>query len=145
MDFTERFTKAVLCLTLGSESLHDWNIVMRKCTFADADRVLWLKMRPDTPQHYEYVTVENVSGHCGSFLVIRPWTQFYKMEKRADMPLSRCNNVVIRNVSVSCETFFDVGASDKYRLNDFVFERIDCRGGAPGIDKSLIEDCVVKE
>ena len=133
------------CLTLGSESLHDWNIVMRNCTFADADRVLWLKMRPDTPQHYEYVTVENVSGHCGSFLVIRPWTQFYKMEKRADMPLSRCNNVVIRNVSVSCDTFFDVGASEKYRLNGFVFERIDCRGGALGIDKSLIEDCVVKE
>lgn len=60
------------CLTLGSESLHDWNIVMRDCTFTNADRVLWLKMRPDTPQHYEYVTVENVSGQCGSFLVIRP-------------------------------------------------------------------------
>lgn len=68
------------CLTLGSESLHDWNIVMRDCTFTNADRVLWLKMRPDTLQHYEYVTVENVSGQCGSFLVIRPWTQFYKME-----------------------------------------------------------------
>ena len=45
------------CLTLGSESLHDWNIVMRDCTFTNADRVLWLKMRPDTLQHYEYVTV----------------------------------------------------------------------------------------
>ena len=41
------------CLTLGSESLHDWNIVLRDCTFTDANRVLWLKMRPDTPQHYE--------------------------------------------------------------------------------------------
>ena len=132
------------CLTLGSESLHDWNIVMRDCTFTNADRVLWLKMRPDTPQHYEYVTVENVSGQCGSFLVIRPWTQFYKMENRPDMPLSQCNNVTIRNVNVNCKTFFDVGTSDKYCLKDFVFENLNYPDSAGGIDKSMIENCVVK-
>ncbi len=132
------------CLTLGSESLHDWNVVLRDCEFTDANRVLWLKMRPDTPQHYEYITVENVSGTCGSFLVIRPWTQFYKMEKRDDMPISQCNNVTIRNVDVNCKMFFDVGASDKYRLKDFVFESLDFPDGAGGIDKSLIENCVVE-
>lgn len=132
------------CLTLGSESLHDWNIVMRDCTFTNADRVLWLKMRPDTPQHYEYVTVENVSGQCGSFLVIRPWTQFYKMENRPDMPLSQCNNVTIRNVNVNCKTFFDVGTSDKYRLKNFVFENLNYPDSAGGIDKSMIENCDVK-
>jgi len=132
------------CLTLGSESLHDWNIVMRDCTFTNADRVLWLKMRPDTLQHYEYVTVENVSGQCGSFLVIRPWTQFYKMENRPDMPLSQCNNVTIRNVNVICKTFFDVGISDKYCLKDFVFENLNYPDSAGGIDKSMIENCVVK-
>ena len=132
------------CLTLGSESLHDWNIVLRDCTFTDANRVLWLKMRPDTPQHYEYVTVENVSGQCGSFLVVRPWTQFYKMERRDDMPLSQCNNITIRDVSVSCKTFFDVGASDKYRLKDFVFEGCDYPDGSGDVDPSLIENCVVK-
>ena len=132
------------CLTLGSESLHDWNIVMRDCTFTDADRVLWLKMRPDTPQHYEYVTVENVSGQCGSFLVIRPWTQFYKMGNRPDMPLSQCNNVTIRNVNVNCKTFFDVGTSDKYRLKDFVFENLNYPDSAGGIDKSMIENCEVR-
>ena len=132
------------CLTLGSESLHDWNIVLRDCTFTDANRVLWLKMRPDTPQYYEYVTVENVSGQCGSFLVVRPWTQFYKMERRDDMPLSQCNNITIRDVSVSCKTFFDVGASDKYRLKDFVFEGCDYPDGSGDVDPSLIENCVVK-
>lgn len=132
------------CLTLGSESLHDWNIVMRDCTFTNADRVLWLKMRPDTPQHYEYVTVENVNGKCGSFLVIRPWTQFYKMENRPDMPLSQCNNVTIRNVNVICKTFFDVGTSDKYRLKDFVFENLNYPDSAGGIDQSVIENCEVK-
>ena len=54
------------CLTLGSESVSDRNIVLRDITVKNAKRVLWLKLRPDTPQHYEYVTVDNISGTTGS-------------------------------------------------------------------------------
>lgn len=77
------------CLTLGSESLMDHNIVLRNIKCLRANRVLWLKMRPDTPQHYEYVTVENITGNTNSFLVVRPWTQFFKPENRPDMPKSQ--------------------------------------------------------
>ena len=107
------------CLTLGSESLHDRNIILRNCYTERADRVLWLKMRPDTPQHYEYVTVENITGHCKRFLYIHPWTQFFKPGDRKDMPLSRCNNIVMRNIQVDAETQYDVKTSDKYELTDF--------------------------
>ena len=107
------------CLTLGSESLHDRNIILRNCYTERADRVLWLKMRPDTPQHYEYVTVENITGRCKRFLFIHPWTQFFKPGDREDMPLSRCNNIVMRNIQVDAETQYDVKTSDKYELIDF--------------------------
>ncbi len=107
------------CLTLGSESLHDRNIILRNCYTERADRVLWLKMRPDTPQHYEYVTVENITGRCKRFLYIHPWTQFFKPGDREDMPLSRCNNIVMRNIQVDAETQYDVKTSDKYELTDF--------------------------
>ena len=110
------------CLTLGSESLHDRNIILRNCYSENADRVLWLKMRPDTPQHYEYVTVENITGHCGRFLFIHPWTQFFKPGDRKDMPLSRCNNITIRNINVDAKTMLDVKTSDKYELKDFVVD-----------------------
>ena len=110
------------CLTLGSESLHDRNIILRNCYSENADRVLWLKMRPDTPQHYEYVTVENITGHCGRFLFIHPWTQFFKPGDRKDMPLSRCNNNTIRNINVDAKTMLDVKTSDKYELKDFVVD-----------------------
>jgi len=132
------------CLTLGSESFEDRNIVLRRCTVDSAQRVLWLKMRPDTPQHYQYVSVEDVNGSCGSFLVVRPWTQFYKKEERADMPLSQCDNIFIKGVNVKCKNFFDVGLSDKYALKKFHF--IDCNvtDEAQAFDKTLIEDCEVK-
>ena len=132
------------CLTLGSESLYDKNVILRRCKITDATRVLWLKMRPDTPQHYEYVTVENVEGNCSSFLVVRPWTQFFKPEDRDDMPLSTCNNIVVRHINMDCNNFFDVGASDKYQLKDFTFDDCRVRDQKKAFDPSLIQNCVVK-
>ncbi len=113
------------CMTLGSESIHDWNVILRRCHVGDATRVLWLKMRPDTPQHYEFVTVDQMEGKTGSFLVCKPWTQFYNKEEREDMPLSQCNDITLRNIHMDCKTFFDVDGSDKYALRNFTFENID--------------------
>lgn len=132
------------CLTLGSESVTDKNVILRNCRADNANRVLWLKMRPDTPQHYEYVTVENVVGNCGSFLVIRPWTQFFKPEKRDDMPKSLCNNIVMKNIKMNCRNFFDVGASDKYDFRDFTFENILVNDKKNAFKKDLIPNTVVK-
>ena len=115
------------CMTLGSESVHDWNVIMRRCQADDTNNVLWLKMRPDTPQHYEYVVVEDFTGKCRNCLLIRPWTQFYEKQEREDMPLSQCNNVTFRNVRMTCNVFFNVQGSDKYALKDFAFENIDVK------------------
>ena len=114
-----RYGRVFGCLTLGSESLHDRNVILRNCHTERADRVLWLKMRPDTPQHYEYIVVENITGACDRFLFIHPWTQFFKPEQREDMPLSRCNNITIRNIQAEARIPFDVKTSDKYELIDF--------------------------
>ena len=132
------------CLTLGSESLDDRNVILRRIHVKSATRVLWLKMRPDTPQHYEYVTVEDITGKCGSFLVVRPWIQFFKPEAREDMPLSQCNNIVMRNIRMDCKNFFDVGTSDKYRLKDFTFENINVNDETDAFDKAMIENTTVK-
>ena len=110
------------CLTLGSESLHDRNVILRRCQVVNATRVLWLKMRPDTPQHYEYVLVENITGKCERFLFVNPWTQFFKPGDR-EMPLSRCNNITMRNIQLECSSkMLDVKTSDKYELLDFTLD-----------------------
>ena len=132
------------CLTLGSESVHDRNVIIRNCHADNANRVIWLKMRPDTPQHYEYVTVENFTGKTGSFLVVRPWTQFFQPENREDMPLSTCNNIVMKNINMECKNFFDVGASDKYKLIDFTFENIDVKDQKNAFTKDIIDNTIIK-
>ena len=131
-------------LTLGSESLHDRNIILRNCKSDSTNRVLWLKMRPDTPQQYEYVTVDGVEGKTKSFLYIRPWSQFYNPQKRDDMPESFCRHITIKNISMDCVNFFDVSTSSKYDLCDFSFENIKVSDQKIAFDAHLIDNTKVK-
>lgn len=132
-------------LTLGSESLHDRNIILRNCTSDNTSRVLWLKMRPDTPQQYEYVMVDGVRGKTKSFLFIHPWSQFYNPQKRDDMPASFCRHIIIKNINMDCKSFFDVVAkNDKYDLCDFTFENIKITDEDNKFDPRAIADTKVK-
>ena len=110
------------CALINADGVDGFTISVRNCMVNEANRVLWLKMRPDTPQHYEYVTVENIKGKCDMFLFIHPWTQFFKPEKRDDMPVSQCNDIFMRNINVVTPKMFDVVTSDKYRLLRFFFD-----------------------
>ena len=103
-------------------------------------RLLWLKMRPDTPQHYEYISVEDITGDAKSFLVVKPWTQFFDLKGRTDMPVSRANNVTMRNIKLKCNVFFDVKKSDQYNLEHFTFENLQIEAKNPKCDKSIITD-----
>ncbi len=111
-------------LTFGSESIYDRNVVLRRCRVANADRLLWLKMRPDTPQHYEYILVEDITGDAGNFLYIQPWTQFFDLKGREDIPISYANDVTMRNIVLKCDTVFNVSESDQYVLSGFTFENL---------------------
>ena len=115
-------------LTCGSESIHNHNIILRRCHLDDAKRLLWLKMRPDTPQNYEYITIENITGTVGSFLFAKPWKQFFDLKGCKDIPYSCASHVVMRNISMECEAFFDVTrADDQYKLSNFIFENLDLK------------------
>ena len=118
------FGKVGGLLTLGSESIYDKNVILRNNTVDGAICVIRLKFRPDTPQHFEYINVENITGNSDSFLMIRPWTQFFNPEEREDMPLSQGNNIVIKNINMETNNFFNVKLSDKYKLINFTFEHI---------------------
>ena len=59
------------------------------------------------------------------------------------MPLSQCNNIVIRNIDMKCKNFFDVGTSDKYRLVDFTFENVKAEDEKDAFDKAMIEQTTV--
>lgn len=128
------------CLVCGSESVHDRNILMRRIKVDGGANLLWLKMRPDTPQHYEYITVEEVRGRVQRFLNINPWTQFYDLKDRKDIPLSYADHIAVRNCECECEICFDIEKKEEeYILDDFTFEHLRIKEQEPG---STPEGCI---
>lgn len=112
-------------VTFGSDAWSVNNVIMRHCTFEGSDRMLLFKMRPDTPQTFADVLVENCSGSVWKGIEVSRWTQFFDPQARPDMPLSVVRNVTLRNVSLKCrEKFYDVRKSEKYSMEDFKYE--DC-------------------
>ncbi len=126
-------------LTSGSEAIHNKNILMRNCTVQDAQRLLWLKMRPDTPQRYEYISVENITGKVYSMIYVKPWTQFFDLKGRKEVPLSYCDHITMKNIKLDCAIFYDVAITEYDRLSNFTFKNITVNSKNPKYDKSIIQ------
>lgn len=140
-------------LTFGSESIHNRNIILRRIKIQHAERLLWLKMRPDTPQNYEYILIEDIQGSdIGNFIYIRPWTQFFDLKGEEKPRVSYGKNITMRNIRLDCNTFFNVAnvesANSKYyeyQLSDFRFENLDISAKTnSAIDTTLIKNFQLK-
>jgi polygalacturonase len=131
-------------LTCGSEAIHNKNILMRNCHVSEASRVLWLKMRPDTPQLYEYISVENVTGQARSLIYVKPWKQFFDLQGRKDTPVSYCDHISLKNIKLDCDIFYDVEITDQSRLSNFHFENLDITTKKGTIDKTTVKGFTLK-
>jgi len=109
-------------LTCGSESIHNRNIIFRRTKVDNAIRLFQMKMRPDTPQKYEYILIEDIKGNVTQMIGINPWTQFFDLKGEKDIKLSYANNITFRNIELKCEDLFAITESDQYKLSDFTIE-----------------------
>lgn len=126
------------CLTCGSESIHNKNIIMRRINVKEGKNLLWLKMRPDTLQLYEYIKISDVKGKVTSFLNINPWVQFLNLEN-SDILKSKASNITLENIDVSCITYFNVKESKKeYELSNFIFKNLNINTIKNGFDETII-------
>lgn len=119
-----RFGRSHGCVTCGSEAIHVKNLIFRNTTVDKADRVLWLKNRPDTPQKYEYILIENITGNANRLLFAKPWTQFYNPKEGVKPPVSESSHISFRNINLSCKTMLDVNVTEYDKLTDFSFRNL---------------------
>lgn len=131
-------------LTNGSEAIHNKNVIMRNCKIEDASRLLWLKMRPDTPQKYEYIRVEDITGDVKTCLAIFAWKQFFDLKSRQDIPLSYGDHITLKNINLKCDTFYGVEKDPNVRLSNFTFENLNIQSLKTTINKSIIDGIVFK-
>ena len=112
-------------VTVGSECVGVSNLTVRACRINGPANLLHLKIRPDTPQLYSDILVEGCTGHCRSFLAIKPWSQFADTEGRdaADL-MSRIERVTMRGNTIDCKVEKFVKWDRKvFEISDLHLER----------------------
>lgn len=119
------FGKANSGVTFGSEAWNCSNIILRDCSFDQTYHVALFKMRPDTPQSYRNVLVENVRGRVRSGIEVQRWTQFFEPVSRNPMPESSIDNVTLRRADLVCDhALYKYAASDDFAVRNFTFDDI---------------------
>lgn len=140
-----RFGFSHSCLTCGSESILNHNILLRRCRVEGSANLLHLKMRTDTPQQYEYITVEDITGRAGNFLLAMAWSQFADLQGRPTPPMSYGSNVTMRRIKLECDKFFNVANQPQYfHLSNFTFADLDVQARDSTFHREYVEGLTLR-
>lgn len=114
-------------ITCGSEATTVRNVTVRNCTISGRATLLTLKLRPDTPQHYENITMDGIKlAGTGRVLNVAPWTQFFDL-KGLPAPSRKVNNVTLRNITGEFRTLGSLRGSKGDILQDFTLENVNLK------------------
>lgn len=119
-------------LTMGSESVHARNIVMRNCTVDHNRNLLLFKMRPDTYQLFENITVEGIRGRCGTIVNMSPWKQFFDLKGSNEKPFGTVRNVTIKDVNVKCNSVGVMEGNLPDKVSAVLFKNVTATAEKPG-------------
>ena len=135
-------------ITCGSEATLVRNVTVRNCVISGDATMLTLKLRPDTPQHYENILIDGIQlrGGKGRLLNVAPWTQFFDLKGHAP-PARTVNHITIRNVTGEFHTLGTLRGNHGDTLRDITLENIDLKladsGFEPGEVKNFVSNNVM--
>lgn len=114
-------------ITCGSEANIVRNVTVRNCVISGNATLLTLKLRPDTPQHYENITMDGVKlAGYGRMLNVAPWNQFFDL-KGQPPPSRQVNNITLRNISGSFRALGTLRGNASDDIRDFTLENINLK------------------
>jgi polygalacturonase len=119
------FGEVHAAITCGSECIHANRITVRNCKVDNERPLLLFKMRPDTYQLYENITIDNITGKCGTIVTLSPWTQFFNMAGSTEKPFGTIRNITISNVKVDCKQFAVLDGNPTDKVENIVFKNVE--------------------
>lgn len=114
-------------VTLGSEATVVRDVVVENIKVTGPNNLVRLKLRPDTPQHYEDihyrgVTLDNAGG---AIMAVLPWMQYFDL-KGQPPPQSVVRNVTLTNVRGTYGSFGTLqGNPGQTEIGDITLKNID--------------------
>lgn len=125
-------------ITCGSEATTIRNVTVRNCRMTGRATVLTLKLRPDTPQHYENITLDGITlAGSGRIINCAPWTQFFELNGHA-APARRVNNITLRNLRGEYGALGTLRGNNGDVLRDITLEDFDVKVSTDRVGERLI-------
>lgn len=99
-------------VTLGSEATLVRDVVVANCKVVGPISVVRLKLRPDTPQHYEGIHYRGIAleSSGGAILEIQPWKQYFDL-KGQEPPKSIVRNVTLSDIRGKFGSFGNIAGN----------------------------------
>lgn len=120
-----RFDSGHGVVTLGSEATIVRSVTVRNCTVTGWNKLVRLKLRPDTPQTYENLLYENIVYEAeGGIFDIKPWKQFFDL-KGQEPPRSVVRNVTVRNVKGWTGKWGEIVGNPLDTISNFTVENVE--------------------
>jgi len=127
-------------MTCGSEATLVRDVKIERC-ITRKPVVMRLKLRPDTPQQYENISISDITMENGSAIFnVAPWSQYFDLKGQAP-PTSIVRNIEISNIKGTCAslgkivgnpgatTFGDITLSNvNVTAKNTTFDRDDFKG-----------------
>ena len=131
-------------ITCGSEATIVRDVTVRNCSITGNATALTLKLRPDTPQHYERILIENLhlSG-SGRLLNVAPWKQFFDLKGHAP-PSRKVNDITLRNITGSFGSLGTLRGNPGDTLENITLENIDLKLSSDGFSPGTVGNLVMK-
>lgn len=112
-------------ITCGSECVGAHNLLVRHCEAQPTATLLRLKMRPDTPQNYEYIRLEDIHGTCRQVVAVDSWRQFFNMKGRDGVIRSAAANITLKDINVKAKNGINiVRHDDEYSVEEIKQENV---------------------
>jgi polygalacturonase len=130
-------------VTCGSEATIVRHVTVRNCRITGKTNLVCLKLRPDTPQDYEDITIDGIqlSGGGARILNVAPWRQFFDLEGHAP-PTQRIGHLTIRNVTGSARSFGTLRGNPGDTLGDITLENVNVQLTDPKLVLGQTENLV---
>ena len=116
-------------VTLGSEATVVRDVLVEKSRVVGPINLVRLKLRPDTPQHYEEIHYRDITldSPAGTILQVQPWSQFFDL-KGQPPPKSIVRNVTLSNIKGTYGSFGTIqGNPGQTEISNVTLDNVDVR------------------
>ena len=125
-------------VTCGSEATIVRDVNVERC-ITRKPTVLRLKLRPDTPQQYENITLKDITmENGGAIFNIAPWSQYFDLKGQL-LPRSSVRNITITNVKGTGSSLGKIQGNPDTEFGDITLSNVDVQLKSATLDLADIK------